>query len=84
MSFGEFMVTLPALPVPTLMPSTRKKEAVGSGVGLGVGCKVGASDGIAVGSAVGAAVVGLAVGWSKTSPPLTHMWSAYGAEKSWK
>ena len=40
MSFGEFMVTLPALPVPTLMPSTRKKEAVGSGVGLGVGSEV--------------------------------------------
>ena len=72
MSFGEFMVTLPALPVPTLMPSTRKKEAVGSGVGLGVGCEVGAPDGIAVGSAVGRGV-GLAVGWPNTSPPLTHM-----------
>ena len=72
MSFGEFMVTLPALPVPTLMPSTRKKEAVGSGVGLGVGSEVGSADGTAVGSAVGSGV-GLAVGWPNTSPPLTHM-----------
>ena len=78
------MVTLPAASVPTLTPSTRRKEAVGSEVGLGVGREVGSADGTAVGSAVGSgdgSVVGrdvgsgdgLAVGWPKTSPSLTHM-----------
>ena len=75
------MVTLPTASVPTLTPSTRRKEAVGSEVGLG---EVGSADGTAVGSAVGSgdgSVVGrdvgsgdgLAVGWPKTSPSLTHM-----------
>ena len=78
------MVTLPAASVPTLMPSTRRNEAVGSEVGLGVGKEVGGADGTAVGNAVGNGdgdVVGrevgsgdgLAVGWPKTSPSLTHM-----------
>ena len=60
---------------------------VGDGVGAGVGEGVGATVGDGVGAGAGAGVglgVGLAVGWAKTSPPLTHMWSAYGAAKSWK
>ena len=47
-------------------------------VGFGV-CAAGVG-----GRPVGLAVVGLTVGWWKTSPPLTHMWSSYGAEKSRK
>ena len=62
-------------------------DGVGDGVGAGVGEGVGARVGGGVGAGAGAGVgfgVGLAVGWAKTSPPLTHMWSAYGAAKSWK
>ena len=62
-------------------------DGVGAGAGAGVGDGVGAGVGDGVGAGAGAGVgfgVGLAVGWSKTSPPATHMWSAYGAVKSRK